>query len=630
MAGYNLSRSVEELLETTKASPPSFSVQLYPEHWTLNGGSKFLYNNQVASLLDDIRAQRIPNDFLELFDSAKVPFYDGNMIVELLDYRPPKGKDPILEQPEKTRVVLSPNSETLWTNLCLLNQKAGNPWTDDDALEVEAKILLSTAAPLCLDPDPHLTRIVNSVLRVTAPPAPSSLKRKAAAMEMEEDEMERARRAKIIQYMNPKPHRSSVPSYRILEVLQTLRSQKDQPTPAPAHTPGAQPAHAPVPLPVAAPPPPPPTPTSYPANGPVAPRLGPTPVPTPTPPLRPPSVASETRKKAKTSDPGRSPLMRPPSTIPPPAIPQHMQPHYPNAVGRQTPVSPRAAHTPRPPSVAGSVGSPRAAEKRPPSAARVQQPAQQPSRIQPSPAQQPQPVAQMQGQPSTAGGFQPAIPGTNFLSQPIAGKKKMPTQQNLQAQYIANYQAYHQQLNAQMHQQQSTGAMNAAQAQAQAAQRNSPMVAAQGLTARSPMPQQQAGQQIAHPTQQSYNFAAMNQYNQMRSAVPQIAHPQLMQHHLANGAANAAVAAGQNGQGAQEQQAHPTAPMVAQYPAAHMFNMNYPQMGMNMGAMPQRVPTGYWPIGGVPIVNGQHQLPGMAGHPQQLGTAGKASGMQGS
>lgn len=97
MAGYNLTRYVEELLFENEESPASFTVHLYPEHWTLNNGSKFLYNNPVAvrtlmfcefrkklmvlwccqSLLDDIRAQRIPVDFLELFDSAKVPFYDG-------------------------------------------------------------------------------------------------------------------------------------------------------------------------------------------------------------------------------------------------------------------------------------------------------------------------------------------------------------------------------------------------------------------------------------------------------------------------------------------------------------------------------------------------------------------------
>jgi hypothetical protein len=27
---------------------PSFTINLYPEHWTLNNGSKFLYNNPVA------------------------------------------------------------------------------------------------------------------------------------------------------------------------------------------------------------------------------------------------------------------------------------------------------------------------------------------------------------------------------------------------------------------------------------------------------------------------------------------------------------------------------------------------------------------------------------------------------
>jgi len=48
MAGYNLTRLVEELLDKTEPSPPSFSVHLHPEYWTLNSGSKFLYNNQIA------------------------------------------------------------------------------------------------------------------------------------------------------------------------------------------------------------------------------------------------------------------------------------------------------------------------------------------------------------------------------------------------------------------------------------------------------------------------------------------------------------------------------------------------------------------------------------------------------
>lgn len=48
MAGYNLTRFVEELLERTESSPPSFTVHLHLEYWTLNQGSKFLYNNQIA------------------------------------------------------------------------------------------------------------------------------------------------------------------------------------------------------------------------------------------------------------------------------------------------------------------------------------------------------------------------------------------------------------------------------------------------------------------------------------------------------------------------------------------------------------------------------------------------------
>lgn len=69
------------------------------------------------------------------------------MIVELLDYRPLRVKDPVLETPERTRVVLTPNAETLWSEICLMNQKNGFHWTDQDALEVESKILVSDFGP---------------------------------------------------------------------------------------------------------------------------------------------------------------------------------------------------------------------------------------------------------------------------------------------------------------------------------------------------------------------------------------------------------------------------------------------------------------------------------------------------
>jgi transcription factor SPT20 len=68
------------------------------------------------------------------------------MIVEIEELSQPSSSDNSKESnpPEKivTRVLLRPNSETLFADLCILNQKTGYKWTDNDALEAEAKILV--------------------------------------------------------------------------------------------------------------------------------------------------------------------------------------------------------------------------------------------------------------------------------------------------------------------------------------------------------------------------------------------------------------------------------------------------------------------------------------------------------
>ncbi|KAK0444826.1 Spt20 family-domain-containing protein, partial [Armillaria borealis] len=208
------------LLAKTEAKPPSFTVHLHAEHWVLNNGSKFLYNNYAASLLDDIRAHQLPVDFLDLFDaSPNIHFYDGCLIAELLDYRPLKANDPPLEKPGRTRTVLHPTPESLWADVCKIaatkKQQEGLIMTDRDALEIESRILLATAPPLCLDPDPHLTRMVNHIVRVSTPTVPTSLKRKASAVDQEEDETDKARRAKIMQFMNSRATRVPSAKYAI-------------------------------------------------------------------------------------------------------------------------------------------------------------------------------------------------------------------------------------------------------------------------------------------------------------------------------------------------------------------------------------------------------------------------------
>ncbi|KAG7085615.1 hypothetical protein E1B28_003164 [Marasmius oreades] len=318
MGSYNLTRYSEELLERTKREPPSLTVHLHGDHFNLNASKKWSYTHPVACIFDDIRAHRIPVDFLELFDKANIPFYDGCMIVELLDYRSHNKNEPVLERPEQKRMILHPNGETLWADICLLNATHGKKWTDRDILEIEARILLATAPPLCLDPDPHLTRIANHVLRVSTPTEPALLKRKADVVEPEERETEKAKRAKIMQFGNPRLNRPYAPSYRILDALD--RKSKGNivigpppaPKPQPTRSPSRGPSQTPAPQASARPltpssqssahPSPAPVTTPTPYNLPHSPAPPPVAtVPTPQPPQSGP--ADDTSKRLQTKPP---------------------------------------------------------------------------------------------------------------------------------------------------------------------------------------------------------------------------------------------------------------------------------------------------------------------------------------
>ena len=48
MAGHNKSRLVEDLLQRTEGKPPSFTVNLYPDYWSLNNGARFHYHIPMA------------------------------------------------------------------------------------------------------------------------------------------------------------------------------------------------------------------------------------------------------------------------------------------------------------------------------------------------------------------------------------------------------------------------------------------------------------------------------------------------------------------------------------------------------------------------------------------------------
>lgn len=124
---------------------------------------------------------------------------------------------------QKRRIVLYPNGETLWADIGLLNMRNGNTWTDQQAVEFEAKILVSfiyilfvftyinplqaaTAPPLCLDPDPIASRIATLAMTSASLESP---KRKHSSMESDkrDDGARKAEHDKFMNVMNPRATR---------------------------------------------------------------------------------------------------------------------------------------------------------------------------------------------------------------------------------------------------------------------------------------------------------------------------------------------------------------------------------------------------------------------------------------
>ncbi|KAJ1306885.1 hypothetical protein OPQ81_007870 [Rhizoctonia solani] len=221
-AVYNYKKREEQILARFAKSPPSFAVHLHSGHWTLNKDNNartFLYNSPAVSILDSIRAHQVPVDMLEMLDQANVPFYDGCLIVEEHDHTLATGEttpsDPSSSDSrakaqsnsaQKRRVVLYPNGETLWADISILNARNGNTWTDQQAIEFEAKVLATIAPPLCLDPDPIASKIASVAMNSTSLGSP---KRKHSSMENDkrDDTARKAEHDKFMNVMNPRSTR---------------------------------------------------------------------------------------------------------------------------------------------------------------------------------------------------------------------------------------------------------------------------------------------------------------------------------------------------------------------------------------------------------------------------------------
>ncbi|KAF8315436.1 hypothetical protein DL93DRAFT_2057310 [Clavulina sp. PMI_390] len=201
---YNRKKAEDTLLKTYEASPPSLTVDLYGEFWRLNSGPNCLYSTPIAGILDHITARRVPVDYLEIFHTLNIPFYEGSLIVDIHDHRELAPN----EAPTTERVVLWPNDEAAYAEILLSAAKDLGKWSDLDALTFEANQLIQKEPELLLDPDPLISKVVNSTLAVTTP-LPYSFKRKREAVDTEQEEAAKRQRAKTMNIMNPRANGSS-------------------------------------------------------------------------------------------------------------------------------------------------------------------------------------------------------------------------------------------------------------------------------------------------------------------------------------------------------------------------------------------------------------------------------------
>ncbi|CAG8783541.1 6902_t:CDS:2, partial [Acaulospora morrowiae] len=76
----------------------------------------------------------------------KYTFYNGCVIIEFRDHRE-------LPKCDGQRAVLKTNQASIWDDILRLNKNTGSNWTYEEAIQIEAKLLLELHPTLDLDPN---------------------------------------------------------------------------------------------------------------------------------------------------------------------------------------------------------------------------------------------------------------------------------------------------------------------------------------------------------------------------------------------------------------------------------------------------------------------------------------------
>lgn len=171
----------------------------------------FLYNSPARQILEAIRNEQIPADCLEVFRDVKIRYYEGCLILRIIDHRQ--------VPPVIMHTALRPSPESIWTEMLLYSEQTQGNFTDAKALQVESDILVATNPPLDLRPSFHPAYSASLLSDQKDPPLPR-LKRKRESMHVDDEE------ERLVYLYDERHGREFVPDFKRLAFVEAHRKKR--------------------------------------------------------------------------------------------------------------------------------------------------------------------------------------------------------------------------------------------------------------------------------------------------------------------------------------------------------------------------------------------------------------------
>ncbi|EPX75311.1 SAGA complex subunit Spt20 [Schizosaccharomyces octosporus yFS286] len=269
----NVPRKSEEIRKKYQNEEPSLILHIHKYHFRFEQqDGAFTYNGPVKTILHYIRMELIPPDCLEVFQNSNIKFYDGCLTVRIIDHRHSTSNDSNQSQPSNAALsskapppppssssslptksatnaettmqpavpastqespsppvhytVLRPTPETLYQDLCLLNESLAGQLSDENVLDLESKILVASEPPLILTPATSKYQMVHILNELADAPPPLKRKRQQGSAQLAGEEAERLEKENLLLLMDDQRNHDFQPTFQRLQFIENVRRKR--------------------------------------------------------------------------------------------------------------------------------------------------------------------------------------------------------------------------------------------------------------------------------------------------------------------------------------------------------------------------------------------------------------------